>query len=70
MAELPARSRRIIAVALWAGALMLVALAVAIYAGVFPVAPEVRGTVAGVLGAVAAVDTVLGLWFFRASLTS
>jgi hypothetical protein len=65
-----ARSRRIVALALWAGALVLALLAFTIYTGVLPIAEDLRGTVAGVLGAVAALDAVTAFWFFRSSLQS
>ncbi len=67
---MPARSRRVVALALGASALLLLLLALLLYTGVIPVEESLRGTVAGVLSAGAAVDTVLALWFFRTSLSS
>lgn len=70
MARMPARSARIVGLALWAGAAVLGGCAVAAYTGVLPVAAEIRGLLAGVLTAVAAVDLLIGFWFFRSSLSS
>jgi hypothetical protein len=70
MARLPARSARIVGLALWSSAAVLGFIALAFYLGVFPLADDLRGTIAGVLGAVAMVDFLLGFWFFRSSLTS
>lgn len=70
MARMPARSARIVGLALWAGAMVLGAFAAAAYTGVLPVADEIRGLLAGVLAAVAIVDVLIGFWFFRSSLSS
>ena len=67
---MPAGSRRVVAMALGASALLLAAIATAAYAGVLPFPEEVRAIVAGVLGAAAAVDLLLAFWFFRSSLSS
>lgn len=67
---MPARSRRTVALALGASAVLLLVLALFLYTGVIPVEESLRGTVAGVLSAAAAVDAVLGLWFFMTSLSS
>jgi hypothetical protein len=49
---------------------LLAGMATAIYTGLLPFPDDVRTTLAGVLGAVAAVDLLLGFWFFRSSLSS
>jgi len=67
---MPARSARVIGLALWASASLLAVLALGFYLGALPIDDQLRGTVGGVLGAVAAVDLLLGFWFFRSSLTS
>jgi hypothetical protein len=70
VASLPARSRRIVGLALGGSALLLAGMATALYTGLLPFPDELRTTLAGVLGAVAAVDLLLGFWFFRSSLSS
>ncbi|HQZ39990.1 MAG TPA: hypothetical protein PLH72_13205 [Vicinamibacterales bacterium] len=70
MARLPARSARIVGLALWASAAFLGGLAMAASAGLVPVAAELRTTLAAVLGGVAVVDALIGFWFFRSSLNS
>ncbi|MCC7033450.1 MAG: hypothetical protein IT179_11520 [Acidobacteria bacterium] len=67
---MPARSRRVVGSALGASALLLIAMAGAIYAGLLPFPDEMRGTVATIFGGVAVVDLLLGFWFFRSSLSS
>jgi hypothetical protein len=67
---MPARSRRVVGMALGASALLLAGMATVIYTGLFPFPDDMRSTVAGVFGAVAAVDLLLGFWFFRSSLSS
>jgi hypothetical protein len=64
---LPARSRRVVALAMWSGALLLLIIALVVYAGVLPLEPSIRVQVAAVLGLVGIVDLLLGLWFFRSS---
>ena len=68
MAEMPRGSRRIIGLALFTGAGVLTGMALAIYAGLAPVEENARSTVAAVLGAAAALDLLIGFWFFRSSL--
>ena len=58
-----ARARRIVGIALMAGAVALVVMAVLIFTGVFPVDPSMRGLVAGALGVAALVDAMVGLRF-------
>ena len=70
MAELPTQSRRVVGLALMGTAVVFAGLAVAAFAGVLTFADTVRGPVAGAFGAVAAVDLLLGFWFFRSSLSS
>jgi hypothetical protein len=70
MAEMPRRSRRIVGLALFAGAGILTGMALAIYAGLAPVDDNVRGPVAAVLGSAAALDVLIGFWFFRSSLSA
>ena len=70
MAEMPRRSRRIVGLALFAGAGILTGTALAIYAGLAPVEENVRSTIAGVLGSAAALDVLIGFWFFRSSLSA
>jgi len=70
VASLPARSRRIVGLALGGSALLLAGMATALYTGLLPFPDELRTTLPGVLGAVAAVDLLLGFWFFRSSLSS
>ena len=67
---LPARSRRVVALAMWAGASLLLIVAAVVYAGVFPLDDALRFRAASVLGLVAMVDLLLGFWFFRSSLSS
>jgi len=67
---LPARSRRVVALAMWSGALLLLIVSLVVHAGVFPVDPALRVRLASVLGLVAMVDVLLGFWFFRSSLSS
>jgi hypothetical protein len=69
MADMSPRSRRIVGLALLASAGFLLVTALVIYTGLLPVGDEIKGTVAAVLGAVAAVDLLLGFWFFRSSLS-
>ena len=70
MASMPARSRRVVAMALGASALLLVVMAGAIYGGVLPFPDDMRAMVASIFVGVAAVDLLLGFWFFRSSLSS
>jgi hypothetical protein len=70
MAEIPRQSRRIVGLALFAGAGILTGMALAINAGLAPVEGNVRSTVAGVLGLAAALDLLIGFWFFRSSLSA
>jgi hypothetical protein len=70
VAEMPRRSRRVVALALFASAGTLVGMALAIYGGLTPVVAERRGTIAGLLGAVAAIDGLIAFWFFRSSLSA
>jgi hypothetical protein len=66
-----ARSKQIVALALMGSAVLLGTGAVLIFTGVLPfVAEEARGLVALALAAAAALDFVLGLWFFRMGQTS
>jgi hypothetical protein len=67
---LPARSRRVVALALWAGACLLLIVAAVVYAGMLPLDGALEVRVALVLGLVAMVDLLLGFWFFRSSLSS
>jgi hypothetical protein len=60
----------VVALALWAGASLLLIVAVVVYAGVFPLDGALRVRAASVLGLVAMVDLLLGVWFFRSSLSS
>lgn len=69
VADLPARSRRVIGLALLSSAGLLLAMALVIYMGLLPVGSALEGTVAAVLGAAAVVDVLLGFWFFRSSLS-
>jgi hypothetical protein len=70
MADLPGPSRRTIGVALCASAGFLLVLALVIYSGFVAVGSGIKDVVASVLGAVAVMDLLLGLWFFRSSLSS
>jgi hypothetical protein len=65
-----ARSRRVVGLALFASAGLLLIVALAIYTGLVPVAAGIEGMVASVLGAVAVVDLLVGFWFFRSSLSA
>ena len=67
---LPTRSRRVVALALWAGAFLLLIVAAVVYTGALPLDAAIRVRVASVLGLVAMVDLLLGFWFFRSSLSS
>jgi hypothetical protein len=67
---LPARSRRVVALAMWAGASVLLIVAAVVYAGAFPLDSALRVRAVMVLGLVAMVDLLLGFWFFRSSLSS
>lgn len=67
MADLPARSRRVVGLALFSSAALLLGLALVIYTGLLPVGGEIRNTVALVLSAVAVADVLLGFWFLRSS---
>ena len=67
---MPQRSRRVVALALGASALLLVVMAALVYSGVLPFPDELRATVAAIFGGVAAVDLLPGFWFFRTSLSS
>jgi hypothetical protein len=58
----------VVALALWAGASLLLTVAALIYAGAFPLDATLRLRAASVLGLVAVVDLFIGLWFFRSSL--
>lgn len=62
-----ARGRRVAGLALLGGAVAMSAAAVLIYVEVIPVGGEVRGLLAGVLGAVAGLDVIIGLRFLLAS---
>ena len=53
---LPARSRRVVALALWAGAFLLMVVATLVSTGAFPLDGALRVRVASVLGLVAMVD--------------
>lgn len=70
MAKRAADGPRLIGLALMGGAVPIVGIAFAIYAGVVPVGEDIRVTLAGVLGLVAAVDFLVGFWFFRSSLSA
>jgi hypothetical protein len=60
----------VVALAMWAGASLLLMVAAAVYAGVFPLDDALKVRAASVLGLVALVDLLLGFWFFRSSLSS
>ena len=60
----------VIPMALCAGALILVVIAVLIYTGVVPVGEEVRLIAALAVGAAAFGDFVVAIWFFRKSQSS
>jgi len=62
--------RRFIGLALMAGAVPLTGFAWAIFTGVVAVGDDLRGTLAGVLGLVAAVDLLAGFWLLRSSLSA
>jgi len=64
------RHARVVGLALWGSATILVGAALAVALGVLPVDDDLRITLAAVLGTVAAVDLVIGFWFFRSSLSS
>jgi len=68
--ESQSRERRIVGIALMAGAVAMVVAAVLIYAGVFGVDPSMRGLVAGALGVAALVDAMVGLRFLLNASTS
>ena len=57
-----ARARRIVGIALMAGAVAMV-VAILIFTDVFPVDPSMRGLLAGGLGVAALVDAMVGLRF-------
>jgi hypothetical protein len=59
--------RRIVGLALLAGAAMMIVAAVLAYTGLLPVPAGQRGLLAGVLGAVAGMDLLIGLRFLLAS---
>ena len=63
-------TRPLIAIILFGSAITLFALAVLIYNGVVPLGPEVRMTVAMVVGAAAFGDLLVAMWFFRKSQSS
>ena len=65
-----ARARRIVGIALMAGAVAMVVVAVLIFTGVFPVDPSIRGIVAGALGVAALVDAMIGFRFLMNASTS
>ena len=56
-------SRRIVGYALAASAVVLGAVAALIYTGVFGVAEQARGIVAGAMGVAALLDMVLAVYF-------
>jgi hypothetical protein len=60
----------VVGLALMGTSLACAGLAVTAATGVLAFADSVRGPVAGAFGAVAAVDFLLGFWFFRSSLSS
>ena len=60
----------VVPMALFAGALILVVIAVLIYTGVVPVDEEVRLIAALAVGAAAFADFVVAIWFFRKSQSS
>jgi hypothetical protein len=60
----------VVALAMWAGASVLLMVAAAVYAGVFPLDAALRVRAASVLGLVAVVDLLVGVWFFRSSSSS
>jgi hypothetical protein len=70
MGETRRQSRRIVGLALFAGAGILTGMALAIYAGLGPVEQNVKSAVAGVLGLAAAFEMLIGFWFFRTSLSA
>jgi hypothetical protein len=60
----------VIAMAMFASAIALVVVAGLIYAGVVPMAPEMRFLVSLVIGAAGFADFLVALWFFRKSQSS
>ena len=56
--------------ALLGSAGFLLVMALVIYAGLIVVGAEFKDVMASVLGGVAVVDLLLGLWFYRSSLSS
>ena len=63
----PQGSRRIVGFALAGSAAVLMIVASLIYTGVFGVAEESRGIVAGAMGLAAVVDLVLALYFIMSN---
>jgi hypothetical protein len=57
-------SSRIIALAMMFSAIVLVAVASLIFAGIIPVGEEMRALVGGLVGVAAFVDLLVALWFF------
>jgi hypothetical protein len=70
MPETRPKPSPVIAMALFAGAIMLVGIAVLIYTGVVPVGEDVRLIGSLVVGAAAFTDFVAAIWFFRKSQSS
>jgi len=60
-------SRRIVGFALAGSAAVLVVLAALIYTGVFGIAEESRGIVAGAMALAAMLDVVLALYFMMSN---
>jgi hypothetical protein len=70
VAKSTSSGHRFIGLALMGGAVPIAGIALAIFAGVVPVGEDIRGTLAGVLALVAAVDLLAGFWFLRSSLSA
>ena len=64
MPEAPG-NRQIVAVVMMFSAVSLAVVAYLMYAGIIPLPEEMRFVAAVVAGAVAFMDFVVGLWFFR-----
>jgi len=60
-------SRRIVGFALAGSAAVLMVVAALIYTGVFGIAEESRGVVAGAMGLAAMLDVVLALYFIMSN---
>ena len=65
MPDRPAANTRLIALLMMISAVTLAVVAGLIYVGVVPVPEDSRGIVAVAIGAAAAADFLVALWFFR-----